>query len=91
MKRRKLCALVLAAALSGLTACSGGEKEEGTQTKKQEPVMTALENGEVSLQKSRWWGTVRRETTSMAATRLCWWTAIRYICIPDMTCPRTVK
>lgn len=52
MKRRKLCALVLAAALSGLTACSGGEKEEGTQTKKQEPVMTALENGEVSLQKS---------------------------------------
>ncbi len=52
MKRRKLWALVLAAALSGLTACSGGEKEEGTQTKEQEPVMTALENGEVSLQKS---------------------------------------
>ncbi len=52
MKRRKLWALVLAAALSGLTACSGGEKEEGPQTKNQEPVMTALENGEVSLQKS---------------------------------------
>ena len=52
MKRKKITALILVAALAGLTACSGGEATGGTGEKDAEPVMTSLENGEVSLVKS---------------------------------------
>lgn len=52
MKGKKVYALILALALTGLTACSGEETADTAGEKETEPVMTTQENGEVSLAKS---------------------------------------
>lgn len=52
MRRKKVFMLMMVAALTGLTACSGEGAADTAGEEKTEPVVTSLENGEVSLAKS---------------------------------------
>ncbi len=51
-KGKRILALVMAAAFAGLTACGGDTSAPTAAPEKTEPVMKALENGEVALVKS---------------------------------------
>lgn len=51
-KGKRILALVMATTLAGLTACGGNTSAPTAAPEKTEPVMKALENGEVALVKS---------------------------------------